>query len=205
MALSRLERQKKLKDLGFYTGPINGQWNDEVKAAVDKLQQQYFPKKYCDGGKYTEDHTDRLLVDAWRVWKYAPHFSLTEFKCGCGGKDCTGYPAYISSQLLKNLETLRKNFGNKPIQITCGMRCKKYNASLKGSVPKSLHRFGRAVDLYVAGVCDTEKGRQSVMDYWKKLPLYNYTYCYLPNSKSAAYNTCSNMGRAVHVDCKQAK
>lgn len=203
--LSRKERQEYLKDLGFYDGPINGEWNDEVKVAVDKLQKKYFPKKYWDGGKYTEERTDRLLVNAWRVWKYAPHFSLTEFKCGCGGKHCSGYPAYISVQLLKNLETLRKKCGNRPIQITCGMRCKKYNDSLPGSVPKSLHRFGRAVDLYVSGTCDTEKGRQLVMSYWKQMPLYNYTYCYLPKSKVAAYNSCPNMGKAVHVDVSQDK
>lgn len=203
--LSRKERQEYLKDLGFYDGPINGEWNDEVKAAVDKLQKKYFPKKYWDGGKYTEDRTDRLLVNAWRVWKYAPHFSLTEFKCGCGGEHCSGYPAYISIQLLKNLETLRKKCGNRPIQITCGLRCKKYNDSLPGSVPNSLHRFGRAVDLYISGTCDTEKGRQLVMSYWKKMPLYNYTYCYLPKSKVAAYNSCPNMGRAVHCDVLQDK
>ena len=49
--LDRKTRQEYLKDLGFYNGPINGEWDTATKAAVDKLQKKYFPKKYQDGGK----------------------------------------------------------------------------------------------------------------------------------------------------------
>lgn len=198
--LNRIERQEKLKDLGLYKGPINGKWDTATKAAVDKLQKKYFPKKYQDGGKYTEQHTDILLVNAWRVWKYAPHFDLKEFKCACGGKHCTGYPNYLSVNLLKNLEAVRTHF-DKPVQITCGVRCQKYNNSLEGSIKNSLHIYGRACDIYVSGTCDTPAGREKVMAYWRSLPRYNYTYAYIPNSKNTRMRTATYMGRAVHVDC----
>ena len=197
--LNRTERQEKLKDLGFYKGPINGKWDADTKAAVDKLQKKYFPKKYHDGGKYTEQHTDILLVNAWNVWKYAPHFDLTEFKCGCGGKHCTGYPDYLSVALLKNLESVRTYF-NKPVQITCGIRCKAYNQTLPGHAEHSLHLYGRACDIYVSGICDTASGRKKVMAYWKKLPNYNYTYCYIPGSLNKQMRTATYMGKAVHAD-----
>lgn len=200
--LSRKERQEYLKDLGFYNGPINGKWDKATKAGVDKLQKKYFAKKYQDGGRYTEAHTDMLLVNAWRVWKYAPHFELEEFKCNCDGKYCTGYPNYLSVQLLKNVEKTRCHF-NKPMTITSGLRCKKYNDSLSNSSAKSGHMEGTALDGTMPAITKTISGRKQVMAYWQKLKDYYYTYAWIPGSSDARMRNASAMGTSVHMEVKK--
>ncbi len=108
-----------------------------------------------------------------------PHFSYTEFRCPCG---CNGYPAYLDARLVYRLELLRKHFG-KPVHITSGLRCTKYNKSLKGSAPASAHLFGRAADVYISGV-----DPKDIVHYWKGRN-FGYSYCGTPN-----------MGKAAHVE-----
>ncbi len=40
-------------------------------------------------------------VTVYNVKNYCKNFNLKEFKCGCGGKHCTGYPVVLNVQLLK--------------------------------------------------------------------------------------------------------
>lgn len=198
--LDRKSRQRTLKALGFYDGPINGKWDAATKNAVSEFQKAHMPKKYWDGGKYTEE-TNKWIVSANRVRRSAPNFKLEEFVCGCKGKYCSGLPDYLNEQLLKNLQSIRSEFG-KPIQVTCGERCRKYNCSLSGSVANSKHQYGKAVDFYIAGVTNSVAGRQEVMRKVKKMPKYNYTYAYVPNSSSQRERTATYMGNAVHMDVK---
>lgn len=107
------------------------------------------------------------------------YFDVSEFRCPCG--ECDGYPAYLNSKLLVRLDDLRKNFG-KPVIITSGLRCKKYNNSLAGSSSKSKHMTGKAVDIYIDGVHPSK-----IHKYWQKRG-YGYSY----------YGT-SNMGSACHI------
>ena len=206
--LSRTERQEYLKDLGFYNGPINGQWDKATKAAVDKLQKKYFTKQYQDGGKYTEQHTDMLLVNAWRVWKYAPHFQLEEFKCNCDGKYCTGYPGYLSVRLLKNVEKTRCHF-NKPMLVTSGMRCKKYNSSLSNSSTRSGHMPDpdtlecTALDSAIPAITKTVAGRKKVMAFWKTLKDYYYTYAWIPTSLDSRMRNARAMNTSVHMEVRK--
>lgn len=116
------------------------------------------------------------------------HFALKEFKCGCRGRYCNGYPAgNMSTKLLNILEALRSYYG-KPITITSGQRCRKYNSSLSGSASNSAHLYGRAADIYIPGICDTAAGRNKVRAKAYALGA-SYSYC----------NT-SGMGNAVHVN-----
>lgn len=108
-----------------------------------------------------------------------PHFSHTEFRCPCG---CKGYPAYLDARLVYRLELLRMYFG-KPVHISSGLRCKKFNKSLKGSSPISAHRFGRAADVYISGV-----NPEDIVYFWKGSN-YGFSYC-----------GTSNMGNAAHVE-----
>lgn len=198
--LDRKTRQRVLKNLGFYKGEINGKWDTATKAAVKKFQETYMPKKYWDGGKYTEE-VNKWIVSANRVKKSAPHFKLEEFKCKCGGKYCSGLPAYLNEQLLKNLEKIRTTY-NKPITVTCGERCHKYNLSKNGSIANSKHQYGKAVDFYVPGVTDTVEGRKKLMQKIKKMPKFNYTYGYIPGSTSARERSATYMGNCLHMDVK---
>ena len=198
--LDRKERQIYLQELGLYKGPINGKWTSETKAAVYKLQKKYFPKKYQDGGKYTRT-TDYLLVNAVRVKRYAPHFSLEEFKCGCDGKYCSGYSAYLDIQLLKDLEKTRTHF-NIPISIACGLRCEKYNSTLPGSIKRSGHVLGCAADIYNASFTNKVVNRRKVMSYWRSLPDYYYTYAYDSSSTDYRMKHATYMGSSVHVETR---
>ena len=155
-------------------------------ASITKIQKKYLRSKDVDG-KYGPN-TDKLLVDLYRVKKYAPHFSITEFKCHCGGKYCTGYPAYLSVNLLINLEKIRAHFG--VTHVNSGMRCKTWNSMQTGSATQSRHISGKAADIS-GKFTDTASDRASVKSYWYSLSKSNYCY----------YGT-SNMGTAVHCDVK---
>lgn len=114
-------------------------------------------------------------------WDKVKYFKKTEFKCQCRGKYCNGYPAEMSPKLIDILEKLRAYFG-KPITITSGLRCKKHNAEV-GGVSNSQHQYGKAADIYIAGV-DKAKIKAKAYEYGAK-------YCY--------YGT-SGMGEAVHIN-----
>ena len=120
-------------------------------------------------------------------WTKVKYFKKSEFKCGCRGKYCSGYPVEMSPKLISILETMRSYYG-RPITITSGMRCTKYNNSLAGSVPNSAHRYGKAADFYISGISDTRAGRAAIKRLAYKL---GAAYC---------YSETPNMGRAVHVN-----
>jgi hypothetical protein len=182
-------RQAYLKELGFYTGAIDGLYGPLTKAAYLGLQRRYFTRKEDIDGRYGPN-TDTLLVNAYNIHKYTRHFDLTEFKCNCG-KYCTGYPVVLDIDLLENLQSVRDEYG--PTSVTSGMRCERHNAAV-GGASGSRHKRGKAADIYNAK-CKTEAGRKSVMAYWGNLPSNRYTYCNIGGNYPG-------MGNAVHVDVK---
>ena len=184
------ERQTYLKKYGFYTGKVDGIEGPLTKKAYLALQKKYFVRKKDIDGIYGPN-TDILLVNLHRVKTYTKNFELKEFKCGCKGKHCTGYPEYLSIQMLKNLQATR-NWLKKPISIRSGLRCIRYNAKLKGSSAKSGHLKGKAVDMYSYPKSLTAKGRKQIIAYFKKLPGYYY-----------AYQGTSNMGFSTHLEVKE--
>lgn len=183
------ERQTYLKYLGFYSGAIDGSAGKLTKAAYLKLQKTYFTRSKDWDGLYGKD-TDKLLVNAYRVKYYTKNFKLSEFRCGCGGKNCTGYPVYLDIQLLKGLQKIRDKYGS--VTITSGVRCTTFNNSLTGSSKNSRHLKGKAADFRVSK-SSTEAGRKEIMAFCKKLTSYHYTYCNIGGNYP-------NMGRAVHFD-----
>lgn len=186
--LSIKQRQTYLKELGFYSGKITGKEDAALKKAYLALQKSYFIRAVDKDGKYGPD-TDTLLYNAYLVHKHCKNFALKEFRCGCGGKHCTGYPVRFDANLLINLQKIRNNYGV-PMTITSGVRCKKFNNSLVGSIKNSKHTTGKAAD-FRSDATSTKPKRTHVKAYFKKLPNASYTYSDTPN-----------MGRAVHVDVK---
>ena len=189
--LSIRTRQSYMKKLGFYKGKVDGIEGNLTKAGYRAIQESYFVREKDKDGVYGND-TDILLINAYRVWKYAKNFTLEEFRCGCNGKHCTGYPVLLDVQLLKNVQKIRKKFG--ATTITSGMRCKAYNNSLAGSSTVSKHMKGKALDIFNVKTI-TENGRKVVMEYVKTLKNHNYTYCSIGGNYP-------NMGNAVHFDVK---
>lgn len=109
------------------------------------------------------------------------YFTLAEFKCNCRKCRNNGNPTYLNAKLLTYLEQMRLHFG-KPIIVTSGLRCRKYNNSLKGSSKNSRHLTGNAADVYIKDVEPAE-----IVSYWKSLNI-GYSYC-----------GTSNMGNCAHV------
>lgn len=184
--LSKKNRQEYLKYLGFYNGEIDGKVGPLTKQAYLDLQACYFDRPKDIDGKYGKN-TDILLRNAYNVKKYCKDFKLSEFKCGCGRKYCTGYPAVLDPELLYSLQFLRDLF-KQPLVVTSGLRCKKYNSKLIGSSKNSRHLLGRAVD-FKGKVTATKERRSAVKKILSVDCGVRYTYSDTPN-----------MGTAIHFD-----
>lgn len=174
-----------------------GDYNEDN---IKKVQKKYLRAKDVDG-KYGTD-TDNLLRHLYNVATYTKNFSPTEFRCECGGKYCTGYPTYMKPQQLTNLQSIRSHYG-KPMTITSGMRCRKYNSVIGGSIANSKHLTGQATDFYMAGVTDTLANRKSSIKWMKKLPNTTYIYGNGINSNGASVKA-PYMGNALHYDSADA-
>lgn len=115
------------------------------------------------------------------TWDNIRYFKKAEFKCGCNGRYCNGYPAEIEMNLVSLLDKLRENFGV-PIMVTSGVRCLKYNKEV-GGVSDSKHLEGMAADIYVAAVTRREV----------KVKAYELGAEY-------SYYGTAGMGNAVHIN-----
>lgn len=191
MALLSVETRKDyFKRLGL------GNYN---RKNILKMQKRYMLRKSDWDGCYGED-TDALLRHLWNVKRNCKDFRPEEFRCGCGGKYCSGYPTRMKAKELRHLQTIRTHFG-KPVVVTSGLRCREFNNRLSGSSSQSFHMKGYAADIYIAGVTDTLSGRKKVVKFAKKQKNHHYSYCNGYNSNGYEVNA-PNMGAAVHTDTK---
>jgi len=74
----------------------------------------------------------------------APYFNLSEFACPCCKK------IMLHPLLLEKLEKLRKII-ERPVYITSGYRCTRYNQEV-GGVLNSYHLIGLAADIKVKDI-----------------------------------------------------
>ena len=195
------ERQEKLKYLGFYTGAIDGIEGVKTKRAYKELQDKYFFRAKDKDGKYG-NNTEKLLISAFNVKRYTKNFDLKKDKlyCRCKGKYCTGYPAIISVDLLKNLQAERDKWG--ATTVTSMIRCKTHNKNVGGS-SNSRHLQGKAVD-YRNKHTITLNQRKECINYWFTLSNPRYSYCngYYRNCNKSGTKKASGMGISIHGDVK---
>lgn len=193
-------RQSYLKELGFYTGKVDGIVGPKTKDAYLKLQKKYFKRSKDKDGLYGPN-TNTLLINAYLVKKYTKNFDLSEFRCKCNGL-CTGYPVVLDKYLLTYVQELRNKYG--AITITSGLRCKTFNNSLPGSSKTSKHMSGKAFDIKKTILFATLSKRKEVMNEFIKKPRASYTYCkgYYMNKTSKGYTSGSTMGVSIHIDTK---
>lgn len=175
-----------LKTLGYFDGPIDSYVTPEYTAAVLKFQKVAFTRAKDKDGIGGNDTW--IAVQNFVNCKDLKYFEPEEFRCTCG--HCTGYPAVMDKQLLKNIEYLRKDSGSS-ITITSGLRCKWKNDRLEGSSPNSKHLYGKAIDFYSKVLTATKKLRTAMVRRWYTFKKANYSYANTPG-----------MGNAVHVDVK---
>jgi len=77
---------------------------------------------------------------------FAKSFKYSEIMCSCGCKN----DKPIDPKLIYLLQSLRDKIG-KPIYITSGIRCKKYNKKIGGYI-NSPHCLGKAVDIHAKNI-----------------------------------------------------
>ena len=193
MALLSVEKRKEyFKALGF------GEYN---ATNIKRFQKTAFSNSKEHDGIYGTK-TDNALRHWYNVKTYTKNFKPDEFKCGCGGKYCTGYPTYMRKDMLVLIQSIRSHW-NKPVTVTCGLRCKTYNNSLSGSINSSKHLTGQAVDFYQVGVTDTLANRKNAIKWIKKQPNASYIYGNGINSNGYAVKA-PYMGSALHADVKES-
>lgn len=184
------ERKKYFADLGL------GNYN---KTNIKRFQKTAFSNAKEHDGIYGPK-TDTALIHWWNVRHYTKNFLPEEFKCECGGRYCSGYPTYMKPNELKHIQAIRDHW-NRPIIITCGLRCATYNRKLNGSITNSKHLTGQAIDFYQKGVTDTLANRKKAIKWIKKQPNHTYTYGNGINSNGYAVRA-PYMGNALHTDTK---
>lgn len=177
--LSIKQRQKYLKKLGFYKGKIDGDAGSGTKKGYEYINIIFLDIK---NNKYTSD-TDSKLRVAYKSyckskymtsddWKLFPNFKESEFKCTCKGKYCDGYNGRKNKCYMKLIMFAQymRNYYDKPISISSGVRCKKRNKQV-GGVSNSKHIVFKAMDFKVGNLKASE-----VIKVVKKMPLVDYTY-----------------------------
>lgn len=202
------QRQINLQFLGYYKGQIDGivgiltkqsyvDFQKDYGLVVDGIygvktnaklievikQEQIKLEVNADGivGPITLNAKKNQTVNVNLSWRDIKYFKKSEFNChcGCGLNN-------IDLKLVKILDEIREYFG-KPMLITCGCRCQKYNDSLIGSIKNSKHTQGKASDIWINGI------NKSVLLSKCK----DYVNC---GRASYTYTNENNMKYAVHID-----
>lgn len=173
------DRQKYYKKIGLYTGKI-----DNIEGPDTKKANEYFNIIFLNksSDKYTSE-TEKLLKAIYKSyckskymkstdWKYFPNFKESDFKCTCKKKYCDGYNGRKNKCYMKLIMFAQyiRNYYDKPVYISSGVRCKKRNAQV-GGVKTSKHLVFKAMDFKVGNLKASE-----VIKVVKKMPLVNYTY-----------------------------
>lgn len=151
--------QHLLAYLGYYLGTVDGIWGNLSAGAVKQFQMD-FGDLDADGiaGTKTQEalkyavangmpHKEESEEDFWGHIRY---WSREEFRCRCGGKYCSGFPAEPDTVLVELVDDLRSMAG-RPAHASSGLRCQTWNA-IQGGVAGSRHLTGKALDFSVEGL-----------------------------------------------------
>ena len=184
--MTLLQIQCLLQYLGYYTIRVDGISGPGTEQAVKDFQhdngleedgvpgvltQPALVKAVSEGKfkpKEIQAETDNDgAEELW--WKEIRYFTREEFRCKCGGKYCTGFPAEPQEGMVRAIDNVREHFG-KAFTPNSGVRCPTHNANV-GGVSTSRHLYGKAVDFRVPG-----KTAAQVLAYLATLPGLGYCY-----------------------------
>jgi len=116
----------------------------------------------------------------------APYILRSEYECPC----CHRIPYQLERDgivmpyniLFESFELIREKWG-KPIKISSGYRCPRYNKKV-GGVPLSVHLFGLALDLDLPTIEEVRE-LDGLIERW------------LPNLRKGTYE---KTGTFIHID-----
>lgn len=165
-------------DFGLVVDGIFGEKTNAVMVQVIKECQTILQCSKIDGMWGNETETN------YQQFKGIKHFQHWEFKCPCGCNE-----ERIDIRLVKILDDIR-DYYNKPLHITSGVRCPKHNRELPGSSSTSWHlstRGGKASDIWLNDIKVTELLSHCIDLRNQGKIRYTYT-------------NGDNMSGAVHID-----
>jgi hypothetical protein len=180
--------QTKLNKCGYNLAVDGLVWSKTITAT---FEFQKANKITADGiaGPQTnaklEEVLARIIPTYVTDWNKYKNFERSEFKCGCAGKYCNGYPTEMHTSLINVLQFDIRDYFGRPVTITSGARCQKYNASLAGSSAASLHLLGMAADFYVSG--ESISNVLARCAYLKKMGKIQYYYTNNTNMRGAVH------------------
>lgn len=164
--MSIYQQQCLLGYLGYAPGPIDGQDGPRTRAALERFREDY---GMGAEGLVAAVSGAAAKLQTGTFWDEIKWFTREEFRCKCGGRYCSGYPAEMQETVVRIADAAREHFG-RPGHIISGLRCVKWNDHC-GGVANSQHMYGEAVDLRIDGV-DSETLRQFV----SQQPGHRYSY-----------------------------
>ncbi|MFI0942600.1 D-Ala-D-Ala carboxypeptidase family metallohydrolase [Streptomyces sp. NPDC021020] len=133
---------------------IDGDFGPGTATAVRLFQSAYGLASDAVAGPATQAQLNALQQsDGSTV-----HFNFSEFTdrvsgTFSGGKVSAAAAKENARRLMYKLEALRKKLGNVPVTVNSGFRSIAHNASV-GGASDSMHLYGTAADLGVAGVAN---------------------------------------------------
>lgn len=202
--LTIIERQKFLKEQGFYTGNIDGKWGKLSKQATKSFQKSQHILADSIWGKNTDNKATIIIKDNWKVglvkFKYyringnvdlvyidencliSKNFRLKEYMMF--EKTIKKYKLNINrnecvlyEDLIKADQKLRDALGS--VTINSGYRNTKYNKAI-GGASGSCHIKGMASDKVVKGV-KPKKVQEYIINHYKELGYYGLESKTKPN------------------------
>lgn len=189
------QRQHLLAYLGYYVGPVDGDWGSGSREAAKAFQKDY---NFITGKGILEDgyggpETDKALRyavandlmkqepapdlgtgdQAGTFWDGIRYWTREEFRCQCGGKYCNGFPEEPDETLVELVDDLRDRAG-RPGHRTSGLRCPTWNAIQNGA-KNSKHTNGKALDFFIEGMSG-----QQLLALAQADPRTSYAYIIIP-------------------------
>ena len=173
--MTNLQKQYLLAFLGYDTGGLDGIWGPRSRQAAAQFQSSYMDRSDGVFDEETEKRIRQVIASSEEpqqadFWTRIRYFRREEFRCTCGGRGCTGFPAEPAEQLVSNAEAVRIHFGA-AADVSSGVRCQLRNGELPGSAANSLHLLGKAMDFRVRGI-----SARTLCDYVKTLPRVDEAY-----------------------------
>lgn len=150
--------QHLLAFLGYYSGTVDGIWGKLSSDAAARFQRDY-GNLAADGiaGEKTQEALRKAVSGGMPekpkgedFWDQIRYWSREEFRCRCGGKYCSGFPAEPDRVLVELVDDIRETAG-KPGHASSGLRCRTWNR-IQGGAVNSRHMTGKALDFCIEGM-----------------------------------------------------